>query len=107
MIRPLILATTLFLAATPALADHYRAEPAAAPTKARFAARDNAWTCSGGACVSARSAARPAIVCATLVREVGALSSFTVEGRAFSADELQACNARARNQGTGGPLSAR
>jgi hypothetical protein len=105
MIRPLILAAAM-LSATPALANHFRAEPAAAPTKARFVARDNVWTCGAAGCVSSRSPTRPAIVCSTQVREVGALRSFTVEGRAFGAEELAACNARARNQGAGTSLSA-
>ena len=95
MIRPLLLAAAV-LSATPALADTYRAEPTAQPARARFVARDNVWNCAGASCVSARSDARPAIVCATLVREVGALRSFSVEGRAFAAEELEACNRRAR-----------
>ena len=95
MIRPLLFAAAM-LSATPALANYYRAEPAAAPSRVRFAARDNAWTCAGAACVSARSAARPTIVCATLAREVGRLNSFSVEGRPFTAEQLEACNARAR-----------
>ena len=96
MIRPVILAATAMLAATPALANHYRAEPAAASTKARFVARDNVWNCAAAGCVSSRSATRPAIVCSTRVREVGALRSFSVEGRAFAAEELEACNRRAQ-----------
>ena len=62
MIRPLLF-TVAMLSATPALANHFRAEPAAAPSRDRFAARDNAWTCAGTACVSARSGVRPTIVC--------------------------------------------
>ena len=94
MIRPLILAATVLVAA-PALANTYRAEPAAAPARAQFVARHNVWNCTAAGCTSARSEARPAIVCSTLVREVGALRSFSVEGRAFAADELAACNSRA------------
>jgi hypothetical protein len=94
MIRPLILAAAA-LAATPALANHYRAEPAATPDRAQFVARHNVWNCNAAGCASARSEARPAIVCATLVREVGALRSFSVDGRAFGAEELEACNRRA------------
>ena len=90
-------ALPLALAAVPALAsDHYRAEPVAAPAKASFAARHNVWRCTEAACVSTRSDARPAIVCATLVREIGALRSFSVEGRAFDAEALASCNSRAR-----------
>ena len=95
MIRPLILAASV-LAATPALANHYRAEPAEAPARDRFVARHNVWNCTGADCVSSRSEARPAIVCATLVREVGRLNRFSVAGRDFAAEELEACNRRAR-----------
>jgi len=95
MIRSLVLAASV-LAATPALANHYRAEPAAAPAQARFLARDNVWNCNGTACASARNGARPAIVCALLVREVGRLNRFSVAGRDFAAEELETCNSRAR-----------
>ena len=95
MIRPLLFAVAM-LSATPAVANYFRAEPVAAPSRDRFAARDNAWICAGTTCVSARSGVRPRIVCASLAREVGRLSSFSVEGRAFTAEELEACNSRAR-----------
>jgi hypothetical protein len=36
------------------------------------------------------------LVCASLVRAVGPLRSFSVDGRAFAAEELEACNGRAR-----------
>lgn len=95
MVRAVIL--SLAFVASPALAQsYYSAEPEAQPTQARFVARENVWRCDAGACQSARSQARPAIVCATLVREVGRLRSFTVEGRAFAAEQLESCNARAR-----------
>lgn len=82
---------------TPALAaGHFDAQPLARPTQQRFVARDNAWRCTEAGCSSPRSATRPALVCAGLVREVGALRSFSVEGRPFSAEQLEVCNARAR-----------
>ena len=99
MIRPALVTLALAFAVLPAAAsaaNHYRAEPAAAPAQARFIARENVWNCSAGACTSGRSSSRPAIVCATLVREVGSLRSFSVEGRAFAAEELESCNRRAR-----------
>lgn len=95
MLRAAILSLA-FVSAPVFAQSHYRAETAAAPAQARFLARDNLWRCAGSACESARTAARPAIVCATLVREVGRLNSFAVEGRAFSAEQLESCNARAR-----------
>ena len=95
MIRALILSSAL-LAAPAFAAPYYRAEPVAAPGEARFVARDNVWRCAGASCVSDQAGSRHANVCGTLAREVGALSSFSVEGRAFSAEELENCNRRAR-----------
>lgn len=95
MIRSLVLSFALL--SGPALAASYRAEPAAAPAQERFVARDNIWRCAGEACTSVNpSATRPAISCAALARQIGALRSFSVDGRAFSAEELENCNSRAR-----------
>jgi len=95
MIRPLILSVALL--SGPALAASYRAEPNSAPAQERFVARDNIWRCAGEACTSVNpSATRPAISCAALARQIGALRSFSVDGRAFSAEELENCNRRAR-----------
>ena len=88
---------SLALVATPVFAQGYfSAEPVTPPADQRFVARENVWQCNGAACSSARSASRPAIVCSTLVRQVGALKSFTVDGRALAAEELADCNSRAR-----------
>lgn len=95
MFRHAVLAFA-FLSAPALASDYYRAEPAAPAAQERFVARDNIWRCGAGACTSDRTPSRPTIVCATLVREVGALHSFTVAGRAFAADELENCNRRAR-----------
>ena len=96
MLRYAIL--SLALVSTPAFANPFQAETNAQPRQDRFVARDSIWRCAGSACVSTnRTATRPAAVCSSLVREVGALKSFAVAGRAFGAEELQACNARARN----------
>jgi hypothetical protein len=95
MFRPALI--TLAFVSTPAFAaGYFDAQPLARPAQARFVARDNAWRCTDAGCSSPRSATRPAFVCASLVREVGALRSFSVEGRPFGAEQLEACNARAR-----------
>lgn len=95
MIRAAILSVA-FLAAPASATPFYSAEPATAPTQERVIARDNVWTCGGATCVSRRTGSRPAVVCATLARQVGVLRSFAVEGRAFEAAELETCNSRAR-----------
>ena len=95
MLRYAIL--SLALVATPAFAAGFQAEANSAPAQARFVARDSIWRCDGANCVSTnRTSTRAAIACAALARQVGALKSFAADGRAFGAEELQACNARAR-----------
>lgn len=88
---------SLALLPAPALAAGFQAETSTRPPQTRFVARDSIWRCTGNACVSTNeTSTRPAIVCAALARQVGALRSFSANGRAFGAEELQACNARAR-----------
>lgn len=96
MLRTLIL--SLALVSGPAFASGFQAETGTQPPQTRFVARDSIWRCAATACVSTnQTSTRPAIVCAALAREVGTLRSFTANGRAFGAEELQACNARARS----------
>ena len=95
MFKAAILA--LAFVATPALsAPHYHAQPVVSPTATKIVLRDTMWKCSDAGCIGTRSSSRPAIVCAVLVRAVGTLRSFSEEGRAMSADELEKCNARAK-----------
>lgn len=94
MLRPALL--SLALVSSPAFASGYfDAQPLTRPGHERFVARDNAWRCGEAGCSSARTATRPALVCSSLVREVGPLRSFSVDGRAFDAAALEACNGRA------------
>ncbi len=80
-------------AATPA----YRlATVAALPAGEKIIVRDVLWACSSDACVAKSANSRPAIVCATAARKIGKLNSFSVGGKDFSADELTACNAKAK-----------
>jgi hypothetical protein len=94
MLRPALL--SLAFLATPAFASGYfDAQPVTRPTHERFVAGDNAWRCGEACCSSARTSARPALVCSSLVRQVGPVRSFSVDGRAFDAAALEACNGRA------------
>ena len=95
MLRPALI--SLAFLSTPALATGYfDAQPLARPAHERFVAGDNGWRCGAAGCSSARTSTRPALVCSSLVRAVGPLGSFSVDGRAFSAEQLAACNGRAR-----------
>lgn len=94
MFRFALLAVTL--GASPALASHYQAQPAARPAQAKIISSGTVWTCGDAGCAAGKANSRPAIVCAALVKEIGAVSSFSVAGQALSGDDLQKCNARAR-----------
>lgn len=97
MVRYAILSLA-FLAGPALAAGNFQAETNTAPAQSRFVARDSIWRCSESLCVSTnRTSTRPAIVCAALARQVGALKSFSADGRAFGAEDLQSCNARARS----------
>jgi hypothetical protein len=88
---------SLALVSAPALATGFQAETNARPSQTRFVARDSIWRCTESNCISTNeTSTRPAIVCAAIVRQVGALRSFSASGRVFDDEELQACNARAR-----------
>lgn len=76
---------------------YYVATPVAAPADDSFVTRTIVWHCSEGTCAAPKGNARDAIVCQLIVREVGALASFTADGEAFDADEMERCNARARS----------
>jgi hypothetical protein len=89
-------ALALALAASPALASsHYQAEPAAKPVNARIVVKGTLWKCSDTGCTAAKDNSRPAVVCSALVKEVGALRSFSVAGQPLAAADLEKCNARA------------
>jgi hypothetical protein len=65
------------------------AQPAAAST---VVAGGLAWRCSGSACSAGKSTSRDAIVCAKLVKEVGAVTSFATPKGTLEGDDLARCN---------------
>jgi hypothetical protein len=91
----LALLSFAFLSAPALATGYFDAQPATRPVHQRFVAGDNAWRCGEAGCSSARTATRPALACTTLVRAVGPLRSFSVDGRAFDASSLEACNSHA------------
>ena len=84
----------LLATATPAFGS-YQAKPAEAAS-ARFVSGDVLWRCGDAGCTAGASAARPAIVCSSLVKRVGRLDSFAVKGAALDTAALEKCNARAK-----------
>lgn len=91
----LALAALAFMSAAPVMASHYTAQPAAKPSQAKLIVRDIIWFCGDAGCSAAKNGSRPAIVCGSLVKEVGRLQSFNVAGAPLPPAELEKCNARA------------
>ncbi|GGD86829.1 hypothetical protein GCM10011515_02900 [Tsuneonella deserti] len=71
---------------------YYRAELVTATTASRPVVGGMAWNCAGNACAAAKGTSRPAVVCARLAKEVGALATFTAGGKALEAEDLARCN---------------
>ena len=95
MLRP-ALAFLVFAAATvPAAAATYSAK-LSSPASGRFIARDIVWNCGPEACQGATDESRPAVLCQSLARRAGHVDSFIVDGRGFTAAELDRCNASAK-----------
>jgi len=93
-----VLAASLLLA-VPAAAQatgYYAATPAAAPAKDSLIIRSTVWHCDTGQCVAAKADARDTIVCQSVAQQLGKLSAFVVEGKAFDDAALSACNSKAR-----------
>ena len=95
MLRGLLILSAAGLASAPAIAATYAAKPVV-PTTERFIARDIVWTCGGGACQGATSDSRPTVLCQSLAKHAGRIESFSVDGRAFGAAELEKCNSAAK-----------
>ena len=79
-------------AAEAASGAYYRAELAAPSTAAKPIVSGTVFDCSGRNCSGGKATSRPAIVCARLVKEVGPVAKFTVNGKELAAEELTRCN---------------
>ena len=106
MFRPASAFVIAALAAAPAFATTYSASPAG-QVAPKIVAKQLVWSCGAGACSGVTSESRPAIVCQSLARKAGRLERFTADGRAFSAVELDRCNASAKDGGTTAVASSR
>ena len=81
--------------AAPALAGSYTAQPVAPTKQSKIVARDIVWNCTDQGCRGATAESRPAVLCQALAKKAGRLASFTVDGRALPAADLERCNAAA------------
>ena len=92
-----VIATTAYAQAP---AGYYVAVPAAQPTKATMMTRATPWSLRGNAYVAARAPERDTVLCELVARNTGQLSTFTVAGKAYDADQLAKCNAHAKGGAT-------
>jgi hypothetical protein len=104
MLRPALFLSALAVIAAPASAASYSAK-LAAPASGHIVARDINWACGADGCQGATAESRPAVLCQALAKRVGRVDTFAVDGRAFSAAELEKCNASAKTD-TGKALAA-
>jgi hypothetical protein len=95
MLRSALLLSALVLGAAPATAASYSAK-LAVPTTERFIARDIVWACGTDACQGSTQESRPLVLCQSLAKRAGRVDSFLVDGRAFTAADLDKCNAAAK-----------
>ena len=70
----------------------YRAELAAPVSQQTVITDGIAWKCEGSTCSAPKNNSRDAIVCARLVKKVGALTSFASRKGALEGDDLARCN---------------
>ena len=103
MLRTLSLLAA-FAVAVPAAAATYAGTPATPAAETRIVARDIVWTCGPDACRGSTESSRPQVLCQSLAKKAGKLSSFIVDGRALADADLAKCNAAA--PGGSGPALA-
>lgn len=84
---------------------YYVAVPAAQPTRTSMMTRETPWALKGNAYVAARAPERDAVLCDAVARSAGALTSFTVGGKAYDADQLAKCNAKAKGGAAGATVA--
>jgi len=95
MLRPLQALGIFMIAAAPATAATYSATPATPSSQTRIATRDVVWACGAQTCTGSTANSRPVVLCQGLAKQAGRLLTFTVNGRAMDAAQLERCNANA------------
>ncbi len=89
--------TAAALIAAPAIAGNYSAKPMTAPASAKIIGKDISWACGPAACQGSTEESRPLVLCQDLAKRAGRLESFSADGRALGAAELDKCNASAKD----------
>jgi hypothetical protein len=97
-VKSIVLAAALAAVAAPAFAQ-WTATPAAKASEQGFTAGATIWDCDAAGChtTSDTSGAASMDACRALAREVGPLTAFVVDGKAYSDARLATCNASAKH----------
>lgn len=95
----LALAGSLTFIGTAAVAQpngaYYELTLSSQPETAKQVVRGMLFNCAGETCSGAEGTSRPAIVCASVARELGPITSFRAGGESLDGDALAKCNAKA------------
>jgi hypothetical protein len=67
----------------------------AQPAATKTVVRDVILNCDGATCSAAQGTSRPAIVCASIARELGPIVAFRAGNEALDGEALAKCNAKA------------
>jgi hypothetical protein len=67
----------------------------AQPAAAKTVVRDILVNCDGDVCAAAQGTSRPAIVCASIARELGPVTAFRAGDQTLDGEALAKCNAKA------------
>lgn len=74
---------------------YYSVTLAAQPAEAKPVVRGMIFACNGGACSAAEGTSRPGVICASVARELGPVTSFRAGGETLDGEALAKCNAKA------------
>lgn len=92
-------ATSLTVLAPAAVAQapgaYYGVTLAAAPEAAKPVVRGMIFACNGASCTAGEGTSRPAVVCASIARQLGPVTSFRAGGETLDGEALAKCNAKA------------
>ena len=67
----------------------------AQPAATKTVVRDVILNCDGATCSAAQGTSRPAIVCASIARELGPVTTFRAGNETLDGEALAKCNAKA------------
>lgn len=91
----LLVAATL---AAPAFAGTYSAKPVSAPAAGKIIGKDISWACTANGCRGSTEQSRPLVLCQDLAKRAGRIESFVANGQPLSAEQLDKCNAYAKDR---------